>query len=292
MNIKAMKILAVITTTILFAGCLGQNNPPTTEEKTVKEGDKIKVDYIGYIGIWNNTTETYEKGGIFDTSIYNIANDTNYTKSEEFEKRDKSSYTSLEFIVGSGEMIKGFDDGVIGMRVNENRTVIVQPKDGYGEFNLSNIDNTTKLYLEVNITETINKAEFERLTNETAKEGIKFIHPVYQWNSTVYEVEGDIVIIKNLPYEDDWNYFINRTIQIRDYAWNSTIVSINESIIKLKHAPEKGKKVNFNGKQGRIYSIDETNETILIDLNHKLAGKVLIFEITLLAILPPKKSPF
>jgi len=40
--------------------------------------------------------------------------------------------TPLTFKVGSGEMIKGFDLGVVGMAVGEERTFSVSPADGYG----------------------------------------------------------------------------------------------------------------------------------------------------------------
>lgn len=37
------------------------------------------------------------------------------------------------FIVGSGQVIPGFDIGVIGMKVGEEKTFTVSPKEGYGE---------------------------------------------------------------------------------------------------------------------------------------------------------------
>lgn len=296
------KILAIIVIAIFISGCLGQNTEQTKEEKTAKDGDEVKVDYTGYIGIWNETTKKYDKGEIFDTSLWDIANNTNLTKTKDFEKRKKEDYRPLSFTIGSGQMIKGFNDGVKGMKINENKSVVIQPEDGYGGFNWTYVDNTTKLYLEVNVTEVMNKTEFQELVNESANEGIKFTHPNYGWNSTVYKVEGENVIIKNLPYEDDWKYFINetngqsynRTIQIKGFEWNSTVISINETIIKVKHIPEIGMKVLFKGRNGKVYSINdnknETNATISIDLNNPLVDKVLIFDITLIVILPKKPT--
>lgn len=69
----------------------------------VKNGDTIKVEYVG----------TLEDGTVFDAS----------------EKHGKL----LEFKVGSGEIIKGFDDAVIGMKADEEKTITLQPKDAYGE---------------------------------------------------------------------------------------------------------------------------------------------------------------
>ena len=70
----------------------------------VKSGDKIKVHYHGKLG----TGET------FDSS----------------EGRDP-----LEFEVGTGMVIKGFDDGVTGMTVGEKKTVTIPSEEAYGPVN-------------------------------------------------------------------------------------------------------------------------------------------------------------
>ncbi len=70
----------------------------------VKNGDKVKVHYHGKL----TTGET------FDSS----------------EGRDP-----LEFEVGSGMVIKGFDDGVTGMTVGEKKTVTIPVEEAYGPAN-------------------------------------------------------------------------------------------------------------------------------------------------------------
>lgn len=70
----------------------------------VKSGDKIKVHYHGKL----NDGET------FDSS----------------EGRDP-----LEFEVGSGMVIKGFDDGVTGMIVGEKKTINIPFAEAYGPVN-------------------------------------------------------------------------------------------------------------------------------------------------------------
>ena len=70
----------------------------------VKKGDKVKVHYHGKL----TTGET------FDSS----------------EGREP-----LEFEVGSGMVIKGFDEGVTGMTVGEKKTVTIPVEDAYGAKN-------------------------------------------------------------------------------------------------------------------------------------------------------------
>jgi FKBP-type peptidyl-prolyl cis-trans isomerase 2 len=39
----------------------------------------------------------------------------------------------LEFEIGAGMMIKGFDDAVVGMAIGDKKTINIAPGDGYGE---------------------------------------------------------------------------------------------------------------------------------------------------------------
>ena len=70
----------------------------------VKSGDKIKVHYHGRLS----------SGETFDSS---------------------AGREPLEFEVGSGMVIKGFDDGVTGMTVGEKKTVNIPFDDAYGSRN-------------------------------------------------------------------------------------------------------------------------------------------------------------
>ena len=70
----------------------------------VKAGDKVSVHYEGRL---NN-------GHVFDKS----------------EGRDP-----LSFQVGKGQVIKGFDDALIGMTVGEKKTVNIPVDQAYGERN-------------------------------------------------------------------------------------------------------------------------------------------------------------
>ncbi len=70
----------------------------------VKNGDSVKVHYTGKL----------EDGSIFDSS---------------------EGRSPLAFKVGAGQMIKGFDRGVVGMVLNEKKSISVSPEDGYGHIN-------------------------------------------------------------------------------------------------------------------------------------------------------------
>lgn len=67
-----------------------------------KSGDKVSVHYKG----------TLDDGTVFDSS---------------------EGRAPLSFTVGSGQLIRGFDQAVEGMAVGETRKVTVPAEDAYGE---------------------------------------------------------------------------------------------------------------------------------------------------------------
>ena len=94
-----------------------------------KEGDVVRVHYTGRL----------TDGTQFDSSV---------------------GREPLEFTVGAGQMIKGFDTGVRGMAVGEKKTIEIAPQDAYGErdeeavieFPASNIPEDMKLETGMQLT--------------------------------------------------------------------------------------------------------------------------------------------
>jgi len=80
----------------------------------IKEGHNVKVHYKG----------TLTDGTEFDNS--------------------KNRGTPLEFEVGSGQVIKGFDNAVHGMGLGEVKTFTLKPSEAYGEVNPEAIHEAPK----------------------------------------------------------------------------------------------------------------------------------------------------
>lgn len=93
-------------------------HPDLVEKNVVGKGDSVAVDYIGWL----------EDETVFDSSIKGWK-DKNITKDSEFSEFDT---TPLEFTAGAGEMIKGFDDSVIGMSRESVKTIKISPEQAYG----------------------------------------------------------------------------------------------------------------------------------------------------------------
>ena len=69
---------------------------------TAKTGDTVKVHYTGRL----------DDDTVFDTS------------------RGKAP---LEFTIGEGNLIKGFENGLIGMEVGEKKNLVIPPEEAYGQ---------------------------------------------------------------------------------------------------------------------------------------------------------------
>ena len=66
-------------------------------------GDYVTVNYTG----------TLDNGTIFDSSL-------------------KPGRTPFGFLLGAGQVIKGWDEGVVGMKVGGTRELVIPPSLGYG----------------------------------------------------------------------------------------------------------------------------------------------------------------
>ncbi len=84
-------------------------------------GKRVVVHYTG----------RFPDGKVFDSSV---------TRGEPFQ-----------FILGSGQVIKGWDQGVVGMRVGGKRILIVPPDLGYGANDYGPIPGGSTLIFEIEL---------------------------------------------------------------------------------------------------------------------------------------------
>ena len=78
------------------------NTKKMDTEKVSKPGDTLTVNYVG----------TLEDGTKFDSSL------------------DRG--TPFKFIVGVGQVIKGWDEGMLGMKVGEKKHLVIPGEKAYG----------------------------------------------------------------------------------------------------------------------------------------------------------------
>lgn len=168
--------LLLVFACVLASGCTGADQGGSLGDQTsqveAQAGDKVSVYYKG----------TLDDGEIFDQS---------------------KEGNPLVFILGSGQMIKGFDDAVFGMKAGEVKTVTLTPDLAYGEYD------------------------------------------------------------------------------------EALLFPANRSTFPEGEEPEIGQQFYISDNSGRQYPVtiaDITEDEIILDANHKLAGKNLTFEITLASV--------
>ena len=93
-----------------------------TGEK-VKDGDTVVVHYKGY----------FPDGTQFDSSI---------DRDEPFEVQ-----------IGAGYVIRGWDEGILGMQVGGKRKLIVPPQYGYGKYGMGDIPGFATLVFDIELLE-------------------------------------------------------------------------------------------------------------------------------------------
>jgi peptidylprolyl isomerase len=97
MKKRFLFLLCIIVIIIpLITGCGGN------EAAIAEDGDTVAVHYTG----------TLNDGSQFDSSV---------------------GGEPLEFVLGAGNMISGFEDAIRGMKVGETKTVTLSPDEAYGQ---------------------------------------------------------------------------------------------------------------------------------------------------------------
>jgi peptidylprolyl isomerase len=78
-----------------------QGRKGKTSMESAKTGDKVRVNYTG----------RSEDGQVFESSV---------------------GMVPFTFTIGAGEVIKGFEDAIVGMQPGERKKITVEPEDGFG----------------------------------------------------------------------------------------------------------------------------------------------------------------
>ncbi len=277
-------LILFLAAIVLFSGCVDQ--------RTVKSGDNISVNYIGSI----------KDGEIFDTSIEDVAKQNNiHTPGRQ--------YKPLQFTVGKGEVISGFDDGVIGMKVGDTKTLEIPPEKAYGPINPEAIQ-VIPIIEEIPVTRTFAKVlelpvgQFERIFGPNHAIGDNVSIPETNINLTVQNISSNVSLSYDLTVGSSivqsgapWNETVVKIddknittradvnkgdiIQLEEAPWNTTVIDVTDMNVTLRHNAIPDTELQTMFGPIRIH-FNETS--ITIDQNSELAGKTLVFEVTLISI--------
>lgn len=104
---------------------LGIEDAVLGEGDAVKEGDTVKVHYTGLL----------KDGKVFDSS--------------------KERHEPFEFTVGAGDVIKGWEEGLVGMKKGGKRLLTIPPELAYGDREIGDIPANSTLYFEIELLEIV-----------------------------------------------------------------------------------------------------------------------------------------
>ncbi len=119
----------------------------------VKKGEWIKVEYIG----------TFDDGKVFDST-------------------EQNEGLPLKFQVGEGQLIKGFDNSVIGKEPGEEYTIKLKPSEAYGEY-------------KEGLTQKVPKDQFPKGPEPQSGMMLMAMGPQGQMLASIKSIEEDDVII-------------------------------------------------------------------------------------------------
>ncbi len=90
-----------------------QTNNQVNNDQVAKAGDTVAMNYTG----------TLADGTVFDSNV-----DPKF-----------NHVTPFIFTLGAGQVIQGWDKGIVGMKVGEKKHLVLAPEDAYGATGAGNV---------------------------------------------------------------------------------------------------------------------------------------------------------
>ena len=139
--------IIVLIIVILLAGyfVFFKGNPPKEDKKNIENEENMNTEQTSNLParaeagdiLSMNYTGRLEDGTVFDSNV-----DPAFGHAEPFE-----------FTLGAGRVIAGWDEGLVGMKVGEKKTLTIPPEKGYGDRDMGKIPPNSTLIFEVELLE-------------------------------------------------------------------------------------------------------------------------------------------
>ncbi|MDP5957648.1 MAG: FKBP-type peptidyl-prolyl cis-trans isomerase [Candidatus Marinimicrobia bacterium] len=134
MHISTIRVLILVGCLVIMPGC--QNERTIMENgliiETLVEGDGAVAEQHSIVTV--NYTGTLINGTVFDSSL-------------------NPGREPFRFTLGVNQVISGWDQGVLGMKIGEKRKLTIPPELGYGSQDMGVIPPNSTLIFEVELLE-------------------------------------------------------------------------------------------------------------------------------------------
>ena len=129
----------LLLTTLMTAACSGSNTTaPSTSSGTFTQTDLVVG--TGAEAVTGKTATVTYSGWLYDTN------------KADGKGRFFDGNSGFSFTLGSGQVIAGWDQGVVGMKVGGQRRLIIPPDLAYGSQGRSPIPPNATLVFDITLT--------------------------------------------------------------------------------------------------------------------------------------------
>ena len=130
-TLAAVASLALVGTALWAQDATTKPAPATQAATTAPAGEKV-VTPSGLTIITTGKGDAAAKAGdlVWVHYIGKLADGTKFDSSRDHVE---TATSGIEFQLGAGHVIKGWDEGVAGMKIGDKRTLIIPPQLAYGE---------------------------------------------------------------------------------------------------------------------------------------------------------------
>ncbi|HEY7587196.1 MAG TPA: FKBP-type peptidyl-prolyl cis-trans isomerase [Thermoplasmata archaeon] len=276
-NWVALLLVVIIVGAILGVYFVYLVSGPPASPITAQLGDTVRVEYIG----------TFANSGlVFDTNNKSVADDgATYPKAFSFAAH--STWSPLEVVLGQHTVVKGFEDGLFGLRVGESTAIVVIPEEGYGPADPAKVF-VHSLLESVPVRTTWNFSAFNKYFNAAPVSGAIVTDPVWRWPVSVSVANAIVTAIASpIPGQ-----------AIRPYgAWDAQVLSIDDTanggagLVLVQHrlTPAMVDRAGGTDPSGAIFyvsAVDLSAGTYTLNFNSMSppVGRTLVFQVTVASI--------
>lgn len=284
-------------------GITSENNTNTTSGEVVATTDTVAKVTPNQVSSGTLVSLNYtlrgdsQDGAIIETTLQDVAMANNLYKTG-------AQYQPFQVMIGTNGVIPGFEQGLIGMKKGEKKTIMVPPELGYGtepmtrevpKYQIAPVFTITqdKAIFGDTVSQTVEKSQL-RQDMQTAKVGDVFTGA----NNATAKVTAVNDTTITLAISNTDNPFYKKKIEVgatasaADGSASFKITKIEGTGVTLevtnKQSPFFDKKFaigeSIDSPQGKITIKDIKGEMVVVAQGHPLMGKTLYFDVEVVDI--------
>jgi hypothetical protein len=221
---KQQPILPVVTVIVLVIIGLWYFNRPAEQppapqveaEPGVEKGDLVAINFVLAMA----------DGIIVDTN--------NQTLAKEY---DIPHYVKgpFRFIVGQSSKLKGFDDAMIGMKLGETRTRVIEPSEPVLVYTID-ISKTISRNQPFPLYSPISLGKFEERFSRKPVINDVIVHPDLPWPIKVVNMTEKNVVVESLAEA-------GRSYTLPGFEWKSLLLVKSKNDMLFRHNPNEGQSM-------------------------------------------------